>query len=158
MKRFIASLSLLAAAAAVGLAPSPARAATPAEVKISGVVTEHGQPAAGVQVLGDCGHFAKYGQHLTGVDGAYQITFTVDQCPIGTRIRVFGFTSDYQKRAEGEAAAQPEVVIDMVLTSVISVPEYGWLGGILVGGTGLGALAYTRRRAQYSPRKAAPHA
>ncbi len=145
MKRLVMGL-LLAAVLVVGVAPQTVDAAASEEVKISGVVFDQGQPVPGIKVQVECWETGFVERPITDANGKYHVITTTDQCPLGTTLKVRSNTALNAKVGFKFSTVQlvNNLPIHLILTH--GVPEYGWLGGILAGGTGAGVIAYTRRR------------
>ncbi len=138
-------VTLLGAIATVSLVPFATVAAAPSEVRVEGVVTDHGRPVAGQEVFVSCVTRVRI-SGTSGTNGVYVVTFTATQCPIGSLVRAIALSPDGKKRAAGSAIAQPITRIDITMVPISSIPEYGWTSGILAAGSGFGVIAYTRRQ------------
>jgi len=148
MKKLMLSAFFAAGLVIAGLVPQSAQAAAADPVKVTGVVTYRARPLVGIEVMVECFKTGFQQRTTTDGNGVYLVTATQTQCPLGSELKVRAETANnthgYVGAKYGTVSLLNNVNIKTVTKCV--VPEYGWLGGALAGGVGVGAVAFIRRR------------
>ncbi|HVQ44312.1 MAG TPA: hypothetical protein VMT30_05095 [Candidatus Saccharimonadia bacterium] len=148
IKSNIITSTLLAAAVAIAsFAPRPADAAVNDSVQLTGLVTIQGHPMPGLEVDIECWSTGFQAHAVTNGSGIYSHFATEAFCPLGSQLKV-RFESVGLSGYVGfnYNTIQKVTVTDISLVRKNVVPEYGWLGGLLAGSAGIGAMAIMRRR------------
>ena len=146
MKKIL--LMSLVIVSTVGITSKTARAARVTgltEIVIHGVVTNAGQPVAGAPVAFNCAGANRGGTH-TGPDGSYSAVVT---CKLAAGIEVRASLPGPHASFDSGAwvIAKENTQIDIKIgVDRATVPEFGWIGGIVATGTGAGAVVFARRR------------
>lgn len=143
MKKLLAAIVLTLAI--VGLLMPIVHAA--GEVEISGVVRYQGHPIPDIEVLIECWDTGFSKRVDTDANGAYHATATLAQCPYRSLLKVRAETKNtvgYVGHRLVEADLINKLDIDTVPKGTI--PEFGWVGGVVAAGAGIGAIAFMRRR------------
>ena len=140
MKKKLLGLAVLAAFMVLGFAP--ATNALPPQTDVTGVITEKGNAVAGATVKVTCMGFER--TDITDANGSYLVTFASVECPFGTTVKVTATKNGKSGSASGTVQGIT-TKLNIAIVNV-SIPEYGWVGGVLAAGVGVGAIAFTRRR------------
>jgi len=137
-------LGLLAVVvASTGLVSGIANA-TPPQSDVTGVITENQVAVAGATVTVLCNGHTEV--DTTDAQGAYLVTYPSTDCPFGTTVKVTAKKGSKSGIASGTVQG---ITTKLNLAIVnVSIPEYGLIGGILAGTTGIGMIALMRRRQQ----------
>ncbi len=141
MKKKLFGLMLVGAFLIAAVAPVKTHALPP-QTDVTGNITDAGVPVDGAMVTVKCGATTK--TDTTNSSGTYLVTFTGAECPPGSTVHVTA------KKGTKSGSASGTVIgittkLNIGLVNV-DIPEYGWIGGILATGAGVGAIAFTRRR------------
>lgn len=121
---------------------APKTNALPPQTDVTGVITEKGNPVAGATVTVTCMGFQR--TDITDAAGSYLVTFATVECPFGSTVKVVAKKAGMSGSNSGTVTGIT-TKLNIAIVNV-SIPEYGWLGGILAAGAGVGAIALTRRR------------
>lgn len=145
-KKLIVGL-LVAVVASAGAVTASVNA-EPAKTDVTGVVTDNHVAVAGAMVTVVCDGNTE--TDTTDAHGSYLVTYPIADCPFGSTVKVTAKKGDKSGVASNTVRG---VTTKLNLAIVnVSIPEYGLIGAILAGGTGVGMIAYMRRRqnqAQY---------
>lgn len=142
MKKRLLGLFLIGAFFVASFVPLGSVHALPPQTDVTGVITNMGNPVASAVVTVTCGTTVKVDS--TDANGSYLVTFTTADCPFGSTVKVVAKKGGYSGSASGTVHGVT-TKLNIAIVNV-SIPEYGWIGGILAAGTGVGAIAFTRRR------------
>lgn len=139
-KKKLLGLAVMAAFLVLGFAPKTQ--ALPPQTDVTGVVTEQGNAVANASVKVTCMGFER--TDIADAHGAYLVSFAAVECPFGTTVKVVG-TKDGKSGTASGTVQGITTKLNIAIVNV-SIPEYGWIGGLLAAGAGVGAIALTRRR------------
>jgi len=140
MKKVVLGL-LVAVFAAVGVTSASASAAPP-QTSVTGVVTENHMSVAGAAVSVLCdGHTET---DTTNAQGAYLVNYPAADCPFGSTVKVTATKSGKSGTASGTVEGKT-TKLNIAIVNV-EIPEYGLIGALIAGGTGVGFIAYRRRQ------------
>ncbi len=142
MKKRLLSLFLIGAFFVASFVPLGSVSALPPQTDVTGVITHSGNPVAAADVTVTCGTTVK--TDTTDANGSYLVTFASVECPFGSTVKVVAKKGGYSGSNSGTVHGVT-TKLNIAIVNV-SIPEYGWIGGILAAGTGIGAIAFTRRR------------
>ncbi|HVQ44311.1 MAG TPA: hypothetical protein VMT30_05090 [Candidatus Saccharimonadia bacterium] len=124
-------------------APQPAHATFDPVYDVQGFVhDETGKPVEGADVYIVCGG-VEVELTRSDVDGSYHSN--MDQCQVDWTIQV-DVRAPGARLGSASSIGSPHMHLDVVVRANTSIPEYGWLGGLMAGGAGAGAIAYARRQ------------
>jgi hypothetical protein len=140
-KKLVGLVAAIALAVAGGLLPATVHA-LPAQTDVTGVITKDFAAVAGAMVEVTCGGTTK--TDTTDGSGSYLVTFTTAECPFGPTVKVVAKKGGYSGVGSGTVHGIT-TKLNIAIVNV-SIPEYGWIGGIVAAGAGIGAIAFTRRR------------
>lgn len=131
----VGSASLISASA--GAVPP-----NPPQSDITGVITENQVAVAGADVTVLCNGNTK--TDITDAMGSYLVTYAATECPFGSTVKV---TAQKDGKSGVSSGTVQGITTKLNLAIVnVSIPEYGLIGAILATGTGIGMIAYMRRR------------
>jgi hypothetical protein len=139
MKKILIGLFV---AALVTLGTAGSALAAPAKTDVTGVVTENHVPVVGASVTVLCnGHTET---DTTDAQGSYLVTYLVADCPFGSTVKV----TAHKGSKSGVASNTVRGITTKLNLAIVnvSIPEYGAIGALIAGGTGIGVIAYMRRR------------
>src|SRR6266496_6035991 len=142
VRKLVMGAFLAGALVIASLLPLQAAQALPPETDVTGVITSHGNPVVGATVTVTCRGFVR--TDTTDANGSYLVSFTTAQCPFGSTVKVMAKKGTMTGSSSGTVQGITTKLNIAVVN--VSIPEYGWLGGLIAAGTGVGAIAYTRRR------------
>lgn len=113
-----------------------------AKTAVTGVITDNHVAVSGARVAVLCnGHTRR---DRTDAQGSYLVTFPKQQCPTGSTVKV---TARMNGKSGVSTGTVQGITTKLNLAIVnVSIPEYGLIGAILAGGTGVGLIAHMRRR------------
>lgn len=141
MKKKLVGTFLAVAFAMLGFAPLTASAAAP-QTDVTGVITANSVVVSGAFVTVMCQGFTQ--TDTTDAHGSYLVIFTTAQCPFGSTVKVMAQKGGHSGTSTGTAQGLT-TKLNVAIVNV-SIPEFGWIAGIIAIGTGIGAIAFTRRR------------
>ncbi len=127
-----------------GIAPQTAHADA-SETRVFGYVKENGQPVEGARVYVICDSQGAYTDKPTDADGYYTIVLDDPPCANDSEIKV----TAWGPNGSGNALTIRHGVdnrVDVALGVTIPIPEFGWIGGVVAAGSGVGLVAVIRRR------------
>lgn len=142
MKKLLTGL-LVALFASASITTATAHAAPP-QTSITGVVTENQMSVAGASVTVVCnGHTET---DTTNAQGAYLVNYLSADCPFGVTVKVTA-TKDGKSGVKSGTVRGITTKLNLAIVDV-EIPEYGIIGALAAGGTGVGMVYYIRRRQQ----------
>ncbi len=140
MRKLGLGISVMMGLLVVGLAP--AVYADSAKTMITGKIAENGSPVEGADVEVECAGTLQ--MDTTDASGVYLVGFTADECPVGTQALIKAKKGSMSGSGTTDVQARTTKLNVGVMN--LAIPEFGWLGGLLATGAGIGAIAFTRRR------------
>lgn len=154
MKQAVIKMVLMAAIVAASLTPARVRAAD--EVLIDGTVkSATGEALAGYNVKLECdgsrGDASWTNTLFTKTDPNGYYSFRTPLCAVGNTLTIQANNNGLHSNYVYHTISQEHTSFHLKVTLPIVVPEYGWLAGMLAGGSGLGAVLLARRRSNQLP-------
>jgi len=146
MKKIILPI-VLATTLIVTQAPVPAHAvASPTPVTIRGRLLNNTTPVPNKTVTFEDSVRA-IGTTTTDSNGGYDFTTDSAAAPTGSIVTAKADQNNdgiFDSAATG--AVKGPVIIIIIITGIVNLPEYGLAGGIAAGALGLGVIAWRRRQ------------
>lgn len=137
-------LSGLLVAVVLSLGASASVGALAGKTDVTGVITANQTAVAGAEVTVTCN--GKTEMDTTDANGSYLVVFSNTDCVFGSTVKVVAKKDGMSGVATGTVHG---ITTKLNLAIVnVEIPEYGLIGAAISAATGLGFIAYMRRRQQ----------